>query len=692
MASKSLKAKGETLKTLGNKWLDRIRAAHKREDTWVKTAEKAETMYRAESKEGTAKQYFNILHSNVETIVPATYNSTPAPDIRRRFNDKDPVSKSVADVLERAIIVQIDDGALDAEMEGVAQSAFLQGRGVIRIRLATEDAATGESADEIDDNVEDAAEGEATEGQDEESEALEPVEAQQPQGNQRLYFEAVAWKDFRQGPSKRWQDVPWVAFKHTIAGETIEEWEKDGAVQAQMSTTLDADDSTKQDGDVDVWEVWCKSTKHVYFIKEGDGTVYKSVPDPLGLSGFFPCTKPVQPIEIVGSTQPVTPFSVYEELANELETVTKRIKKIVAGVVVRGGTYAGEIIKEIEKITALNDNEIVEMRGVEAMVQNGGLDKAITWWPIEKAVAALQALAQHRESIKAQIYEVTGISDIVRGASNAAETAKAQEIKTQWGSLRIQKMQRLLERCVRDLFVMSAELISTKFTFDNLQRMTGIKITPEMQAVLADKVTQFYRINVESESTVKADMTKTRGEMAQFLQGTAQYMQTVGPLVQQGVVPAELALEIYSSFARSFKLGKSAEDAISQIGAQMQQQQAQPKPNPEAEAQAAEAKQSEDKHAQDMRHKEEAFQIDQKHKMQMQAFEASQKGATEGDPTLGGGYVDKADQYGLAMMQALQAIMQAVTAPRMSEIQVGPDGKKRAVSMPMLGQPQQMVN
>jgi len=239
---------------------------------------------------------------------------------------------------------------------------------------------------------------------------------------------------------------------------------------------------------------------------------------------------------------------------------------------------------------------------------------------------------------------------------------------------------------------MASELISTRFTMANLQRMTGIEVTPEMQDILTDKVTQFYRINVESESTVKSDMTKTRGEMAQFLQGTAQYMQTVGPLVQQGVVPAELALEIYSSFARSFKLGKSAEDAISQIGAQMQQQQAQPKPNPEAEAQAAEAKQSEDKHAQDMRHKEEAFQIDQKHKMQMQAFEASQKGATEGDPALGGGYVDKADQYGLAMMQALQAIMQAVTAPRMSEIQVGPDGKKRAVSMPMLNQPAPMVN
>lgn len=693
MASKSKTAQGEALRTLGSKWIERIAASEKREGDWIKTARSSEATYKAEAKDGAAKQYFNILHSNVETIVPATYNSTPAPDIRRRFNDRDPVAKAVADLLERAITVQIDDGALDGEMEGVAQSAFLAGRGVVRIRLHTEDVANDSDADEVDEAVEGAAADEAgEEGQEDEADpAVEP--ALEQGGTQRLYFEAVSWKDFRMGPAKRWQDVPWVAFRHTIAGETIEEWEKDGAVIAQSTLdATDAENGDKAEGDVDVWEVWCKASKSVYFIKASGGKVYKTVPDPLGLTQFFPCAKPVQPIEVVGSTQPVTPYAVYKELAEELETVTKRIKKIVAGVVVRGGAAAGETLKEIQRISDLGDNEIAELRGVEAMAQQGGLDKAITWWPIEKAVAALTALAQHRESIKAQIYEVTGISDIVRGASNAAETATAQEIKSQWGSLRIQKMQRLLERCVRDLFVMAAELISSKFTYANLQRMTGVKITPEMQAVLSDKVTQFYRVNVESESTVKADMTKTRGEMAQFLQGTAQYMQTVGPLVQQGVVPAELALEIYSSFARSFRLGKSAEDAISQIGQQMQQQQGQPKPNPEAEAAAAQAKQSEDEHAQAMRHKEEAFQLDQKHKMQMHSFEVSKQGAAEGDPAMGGGYVDKADMYGAAVMQALQAIMQAVTAPRMSEIQVGPDGRKRAVSMPMLNQPAPMVN
>lgn len=691
MANKSRTEHGKSLLELGSKWMERIRAAEKREETFVNTAKKAEAIYTGQAKDGAAKQYFNILHSNVETIVPATYNSTPAPDIRRRFNDRDPVAKSVADILERAITVQIDDGALDKEMEGVSQSAFLAGRGVVRIRLHSEDAATGDETDEIEEGIEDAAEAE-TLGEDEQPEQAETA-PQAVDANQSLSFEAVAWSDFRMGPAKRWKDVPWVAFRHVIAGETIEEWEKADAVTAQMATFTE-DGKTTDEGDVAVWEVWSKRTKQVYFLRETDGLVYRSAADLLGLQGFFPCPEPVQPVQVVGSTLPVTPYAIYEELASELEEVTKRIKKIVKGIVVRGGAAAGETTKEIAKIAELGDNEIAELRGVEAMAQQGGLDKAITWWPIEKGIAALTALAQHRESIKAQIYEVTGISDIVRGASDANETARAQEIKTQWGSLRIQKMQRLLERCVRDLFVMASELISTRFTMANLQRMTGIEITPEMQKILTDKVTQFYRINVESESTVKSDMTKTRGEMTQFLQGTAQYMQTVGPLVQQGVVPAELALEIYSSFARSFKLGKSAEDAISQIGQQMQQQQAQPKPNPEAEAAAAEAKQAEDKHGQEMRHKQEAFELDQALKAKEHAFTMSKQGAAEGDADMGGGYVDKADKYAAVVMAALQQITQLVAAPKQIQLQRDPATGRAigAIQTPIVTDQQQMVN
>lgn len=503
-------------------------------------------------------------------------------------------------MLERAILVQIDDGTLDPEMEALAWSAFTPGRGVIRLRLVEEDATTGEIDDETDDESLEAAvfdsedQESAAEGESEpEDDAQETPAGQLPEEKlQRITFECVPWNDIRFGAAKRWADVPWVAFRHMIPGDQIRQWAEDEGVEAQIKSVSSGalDDSEAGSDDVPVWEVWDKGAKTVSFIREKDGVVYKSVDDPLGMTGFFPCVRPLQPIERIGDLMPVAPFELYAELAEELDKTTRRIRKLIDGVKVRGGAAAGELLKGIQDIAGLDDNEIAEIRGVEAFAQQGGLEKGITWWPIEKSITAIQALAAHRDQVKTTIYEVTGISDIIRGASQAQETATAQQIKSQWGSLRIQKMQRMIERAVREIFVMCAELIATRFTPQTLEAITGLPYTPEIDAIFKSRVSRFYRIDVETDSTIKADMSKSKAEMAQFLQGTAQYMQAIGPAVQAGSIPAPVAVEIFSSFAKTFRLGKQAEDALEQLSEQAKQPQQpqQPQIPPELQQQIQE--------------------------------------------------------------------------------------------------------
>lgn len=616
------------IRELGGKWMDRIRAAEKREERWINAAKRAEAIYLNKPEDGAGEWMFNVLHSNVETIVPAIYSATPKPDIRRRYGDKDPTAKQVADLLERAISSQIDDGALDPEMEGVAQSAFVAGRGLIRVRLASEDVQTGE----IDSPDKTAAEETAVAYEDGSlpPPAGEPGAASSPPLSpgaappmQRLTFEAVPWQDFRFGPAKRWDDVPWVSFRHMIDSETIQKWEKADSVQAQLKLSKDdvVDAAEDREGDVEVWEVWDKRSKTVKFIRAGDGLVYRDEEDPLQLSTFFPCSRPVQPIEVVGKLCPVTPFDVYEELARELDDVTVRIRAVVKGIKAKGGVPAGEMMKAMEDLALAGDNELIELRGVEAFAQQGGLDKAVLWWPIEQLILALRELAEHRERIKAAIYEITGISDIVRGASNAQETATAQQIKSQWGSLRIQKMQRMLERCVRDVFLISAELIASAFTPQTLQLMTGIQMTPEMHQLLTNDVARFYKVDVETDSTIKSDITKSKTEMTEFLAGTAQYVQAIGPLVQQGAMPAPVAVTIFISFARVFRLGKSVEDELEKLLEQSLQQAANPQQQPEDPKIAMER----EKHQQDMQMAQEKHAFD----MQSRAQEMEQKQALQ---------------------------------------------------------------
>ena len=564
---------GKELRDIGGKWMDRIHTALKRDEDWLKDARAAENTYAMDEKGDVGKvPDFNILFSNVETIVPSIYNSTPVPDIRPKWTpdiegDQPNPVKIVSDVLERAVAIQIDDNSLDTEIEGSAQDAFLAGRGVVRVRMDSD--VNEYTVQEIE--------------YDELTGAYSEVEnTYQEVSNERVLYEVVAWRDYLEGPAKRFSDIPWIAFRHTVTQEMLSDYDED-----MMSSQVIDGDPADNTGDMIVWEIWCKETRTVKFVRASDGVVMKMGDDPLELTGFFPIHKPVQPVCLTGKRTPINPYKVYRKQAEELDKTTRRINAILDGIKVRGG-IAGDA-ENIQALAEAGDNELIPIRNVEGLAQTGGLDKAIVWWPIEQAITVLRELYVAREQIKQLIYEITGISDIVRGASNSGETATAQQIKTQWGSLRINKMQRLIERQVRDLFVLTSEIIAKNFSPERLVEITGIQVDEQVMQMLSGGVEQ-YVIDVESDSTVRADLGRAKGEMSEFLNGTASFFSTMAPVVAQAPQMAGSVVDLYSAFARQFNLGKQAEDALEQMGkiAKQASQQTEPSPEQQAEMKRAE--------------------------------------------------------------------------------------------------------
>lgn len=638
MAKGYSKEQGKSFRDLAAKWMGRIEGSSELEKDWRKEATQATVVYmgkpdKAYELEGSPASY-NILFSNVETIVPAVINSAPIPDIRRRFADDDKPGRDVAEMLERVISVQVDDGALAVELEAEAQDAFLAGRGLVRMKFNSDDAeqeqlpTDTQLKDETDDEPAEAAfnpneAGVEPAGQSEYSQSAiasqmgstalssqSPMQANNvlvgaaqqlglavPQKNERITFEAVPWADFRRGAAARWGDAPWMAFRHRLEPDDEKDLCDADLVRSQEDVETDKElgDDTR-----DVWEIWIKRDRTVLFIRATDKKIIRRVKDPLKLSKFFPIAEPMQPITVNGRLTPVCPYTIYRKLAEELDTMTKRISVLTKGLKARG--LAAGHIGEIEKLASLGDNEIAAVDNLEGFLAAGGnLEQAIAWWPIDKIVTVIKELVAQRELTKQAIYEITGISDIVRGASKASETLGAQQIKTQWGSLRIQKMQRQIERTARELFVMMAECIPQLFSRQTLTAISGIEVTPEMELILANPIAQRYKVDVESDSTIRADVTRRKGEMAEFLAGSGQYFAAVGPLVQQGQLPPDVAIGIYLATARLFKLGKSVEDLLDgmvkqataqagppQIGPDGQPMPQQGAPNPQQLQQQAE--------------------------------------------------------------------------------------------------------
>ena len=109
----------------------------------------------------------------------------------------------------------------------------------------------------------------------------------------------------------------------------------------------------------------------------------------------------------------------------------------------------------------------------------------------------------------------------------------------------------------------------------------------DVEKLLRADVLRNYRIDVETDSTVRADLTRSQENMSRFIEGAGGFITAVAPAIQTGLVPVDVATDLFSGFARAFKLGKQAEDALDrlgQMGRQMAQQGGlQQPPSPEME-------------------------------------------------------------------------------------------------------------
>lgn len=619
-------------------WLDAIELASTEEETWRKKAQETFDLYlQSSGKDGQrtdANKKFNILHSNIETLAPALYNSTPVPDVRRRFNDADPVGKVVADIQERCLTYSVESYDFDHTMKLAVKDSEIAGRAVTRIRYKPYVAEDGNSV-----------------------------------AYQEVTCEHVPWKHFRRGPAQVWDDCPWEAFELFLTRDELVKLNKTLGNQVKLDVTLN--DADKKDSRevpevfkrARVWEIWDKDHRQVLFIAESLKTEpLVVVPDPLELEGFFCTPRPLYSIQTSTSLVPVVPYEIYKAQAEELELVSKRIQVLTEAV--KAKALYDARITEMERLEKADDADNIPIENVSIFADGTGLDKHVLWYPIEVITAALEKLYIARDQIKQTIYEITGIADILRGATEASETATAQQIKTQWGSLRIQDKQKEIQRYARDLFRLKAEIFASKFEWPVLSMMTGIQLPseadkqkakmiaaqmqqmqqqlpPEIQSVLgqpsqeeverllrSDKLRSF-RVDIESDSTIRADLTRNQQNMSLFLQGVAQYAQAMGPIVMADKALMPAALQVFVAFARNFKLGRSAEDAIEKVITQAEQQaQLPPPPPPELQIEQERLKMEKESKAAELQFKqaesEQKLQFEREKHQQEMEFKAQE--------------------------------------------------------------------
>lgn len=611
---------------VGAHWQQELERAQRYFKSWHDRCVKIEKIYLDQQSDQTsaAKRRFPMLWANTSVMQPAVYARVPQPVVERRFKDAQPVARIASELVERNLAYTGDEADIDSIMRAVRDDFLLCARGTVWLRYEA-DFEPLDMGVQPSDPAAEALPGEMGEAR---PEAI---------SDERVCIDYVHWSDFLHSPARRWKDVTWVARRVPM---TDEEMEKRFGPEAMASRAAEGSIGNKgasqaerleNEGKTHVWEIWCKSENYTVWIADGSPVALEVSEPPLDLTHFWPCPRPAYGTMSTSSLIPVPDYVYYQQQCEEIDLLTKRINKLTDQLRLKVFYPSGDgaVSPAIEKaMRPENDMVMVPIPEWAAFTDKGG-SKAIVTLPIDEVQKVIVACMQARKQLIEDVYQITGISDIVRGDTQASETATAQRIKSQWGSIRIRDRQAELARFARDIIRLAGEIICDQFQPETLMLVSGIKLPsmaekqqvqmqmqqmqmaamraqqmgqpappppdmpPQLQQMMQqptiDEVVQLLRndsirgfqIEIETDSTIEPDEDAEKQRRMEFVQMVGGFMQQAGAMAQQSPMLVPVMVETLLFAARGFRAGRQLESTLEQVGAQLSQAAAAPKPEPQ---------------------------------------------------------------------------------------------------------------
>jgi len=376
---------------------------------------------------------FQMFWSNCEVIKPSIYAKAPVPVVVPKFKDRRPVYQAASEVMERCAVVAFDLAKIDDLMKLIRDDLALIGRGVPWVRYASKNGR----------------------GQ---------------YDHEKVCFDFKDRRDFLHSISRNWAEVTWVAaasyltraearkrfFKHS--GKAYQDAEY--RVNRDANEVGGADNRER----AKFWEIWHKTEKRVLWVSPGVDKILDEDDPHLDLQGFFPCPRPAYGTLQRGSLVPVPDVMQYKDQLEEVDLLTRRIHALSEALEVKGFYPSGgaELADAIQTAVATKTpgRMLIPIANWAAF---GGTKEVIIWLPIEAIAQTITALVTLRKQVIDDIYQIMGLSDIMRGATDARETLGAQQLKSQFGSTRIRDKQAEMVRVARDLVEIACEIITEKF-------------------------------------------------------------------------------------------------------------------------------------------------------------------------------------------------------------------------------------
>jgi len=512
------------------RWTLEFNAAKKAVEKWHKSGGKVVERFLDERDTSTsADTRFNYFWANITTQRAMLFGQTPKVSVDRRHADSgDDVARVAGEMLERLLNTDIEgesDGFATA-LQCALDDRTLPGLGFLRLRYVAEFEMVPEVLAQVGpDGVE-----------------LAPaVPCVERKTSEQVESDYVHWRDVLWSPCRVFHEARWFAFRAKMPrAALLARFGQEVGRAVPLNTKKSEQDGEVNDprGRADVWEVWSKEHRRVFWFVEGYGAVLDQRADPLGLKGFWPFPRPMMANITTSAFMPRPDYALAQDIYTEIDSVSTRITLLerairVAGVYDKGSPEVQRLLTD-----SPNSNKLYPVENWAAFAEKGGVNGQIAWMPLEQIVSALGVLRDYRRELVDSLFQITGMSDIMRGQAASTSTATEQAIKAKFGSVRMQSAQDEFARFASDAQALKAEIIAKHFDPETIVARSNMASGPDallaQQAVaLLKSESAQYRIQVKPEAVSLTDFAALKQERAEVIVSLSSFLQAAAPLAQQ---------------------------------------------------------------------------------------------------------------------------------------------------------------
>jgi hypothetical protein len=618
------------------RWSDEFAACKPVMDKFHKSGDKILKIFLGEQgvkDDRVVDETLNLFYANTTTVESLVFGNMPKAEVDRTFADAaDEKARIAAEMLERMLNQDIQDpGKNMCEVfKQAMQDRLLPGLGCARVRYDfQEDVRTIP-------NTGAPAITHPTTG----VELVPAVPAQTETfiANEWVDIIYTHWKDFKWSPARTHGEIRWKAFRSYMSKEELqkrfgkkEEAEGD---EEEVPTDEDQDDTEasaaqKDDATPDlnideiplnskgpfgkqtdkapdtkqiipqaeVWEIWCLESREVFWFVENFDQILDRKEDPLGLDQFWPDAPPMIANATTSKYQPKADYAIAQDLYAAVDVLQRRISRLTDACKLVG--VYDKSNDEIKRVFQEGvENQLIPVDNWAMFAEKGGLEGSINWLPIKDVVATIAQLQQQQDKKVQQLYELTGMADIIRGASQQQYTS-ATETKevVKYASVRMQKLQNEFATWVSNLQNLKAEIICKHFQPQSIIKQSNIMMTvdgpqagPAIAFMKRDDSIQF-RVRVQPETMAMADYAQMKQDRTEFLEAISHYMQSASPLMQADKNATPIILQLLKWGLAGFKGAQEIQGVLDQAikAAKIQAQQPPPPPPPDPKIQAIQA-------------------------------------------------------------------------------------------------------